>query len=101
MLEVLHAHRGGRGVTSLVDELGWPQPQVSKHLGVLRRAGLVSVERSGRQRVYRVNGEALRPAFDWLMHFEEHWDHAIQRIKERAERLGAMPVDARAPVKEE
>jgi DNA-binding transcriptional ArsR family regulator len=86
------ADRGGntpreRDVTGLVRELGWPQPQVSRHLGVLREAGLVSVARKGRRRMYTVNGEQLRPLYDWIKAYEKHWDHQLERIRDRAERL--------------
>src|SRR5882672_2998340 len=67
--EVLGAVAKGDGacdVSWLVEELGWPQPQVSKHLGVLRRVGLVSVERKGRRRMYTLNGEKLRTVYDWI-----------------------------------
>src|SRR5260221_2877935 len=85
--EVLGALAGGeRDVTWLVDELRWPQPQVSKHLGVLRTVGLVSVTRKGRRRVYRVNGSGLRRGYDWVKSYERLWDHQLQRIKEPAER---------------
>jgi DNA-binding transcriptional ArsR family regulator len=85
--EVLGALAGGqRDVTWLVHELGWPQPQVSKHLGVLRKVGLVSVTRQGRRRVYCVNGAELRPVYDWVKTYEHFWEQQLQRIKERAER---------------
>src|SRR5215207_2844884 len=77
---------GDRDVTRLVADLGWPQPLVSKHLGVLRRVGLVSVTRKGRSRVYTVNGPALRPVYDWVKAYERFWDNQVQRIKDRAER---------------
>jgi len=76
-----------RDVTWLVETLGWPQPQVSKHLGVLRRAGLVSVVRKGRRRMYSLNGDNLRPVYEWVKNYERFWDHQLRRIKDRAERL--------------
>lgn len=76
---------GGSDVSALVERLGWPQPRVSKHLGVLRRAGLVSVERRGRRRVYRVRGERLRGVYDWVRHFERFWESQLDRVKTRAE----------------
>jgi DNA-binding transcriptional ArsR family regulator len=86
--EVLGALAGGeRDVSRLVEELGWPQPQVSKHLGVLRKVGLVSVSRKGRRRVYSVNGRELRPVYDWVKRYERFWEHQLHRIKERAERV--------------
>jgi DNA-binding transcriptional ArsR family regulator len=80
------AHGGGeRDVSWLVEELGWPQPQVSKHLGVLRKVGLVSVVRKGKRRMYSLNGQGLRPVYDWVKTYERFWEHQLQRIKDRAE----------------
>lgn len=76
---------GGSDVSGLVGALGWPQPQVSKHLGVLREAGLVSVVRKGRRRVYTLNGQQLRTVYDWVKTYERFWEHQLQRIKDRAE----------------
>lgn len=78
---------GGRDVTWLVEELGWPQPQVSKHLGVLREVGLVSVVRKGRRRMYSLNGEELKPVYEWVKRYERFWEHQLDRIKARAERM--------------
>jgi DNA-binding transcriptional ArsR family regulator len=77
--------RGERPVNDLVRALGWPQPQVSKHLGVLKKVGLVSERREGRQRVYRMNGEKLKPVHDWVRTFEHFWQHQLDRIRARAE----------------
>lgn len=76
-----------RDVTWLVDRLGWPQPLVSKHLAVLREVGLVSVERRGRRRVYTVNGERLRPVYEWVRMYERFWSSQLLRLKDRAERM--------------
>ena len=76
---------GGKPVNDLVVELGWPQPQVSKHLGVLREVGLVNVRKVGRQRVYTLNGDKLKPVHEWVKHFERFWKHQLDRVKERAE----------------
>jgi DNA-binding transcriptional ArsR family regulator len=77
---------GERPVNDVVEALGWAQPLVSKHLGVLREAGLVAVRRQGRQRLYSVNAERLKPIHDWAGTFERFWDHQLHRIKARAER---------------
>jgi len=77
--------KGEQPVNDLVRTLGWAQPQVSKHLGVLRGAGLVSERRAGRQRVYRVNGERLKPVHEWVKNYERFWQHQLERIKARAE----------------
>ena len=73
-------------VNDLVCSLGWPQPQVSKHLGVLKKVGLVSVRQVGRQRLYTLNAQKLQPVHDWVKSFERFWDHQLGRIKELAER---------------
>lgn len=86
VLGALAAGGGEQAVGDLVITLGWPQPQVSKHLGVLREVGLVTVRRRGRHRVYSVNGEQLKPIYDWVQMFEQFWAQHIDRIKERAER---------------
>jgi DNA-binding transcriptional ArsR family regulator len=76
---------GERPVNDVVESLGLAQPQVSKHLRVLREVGLVSVRGSGRQRLYKLNAERLKPIHDWVRTFEQFWDHQLHRIKERAE----------------
>lgn len=77
---------GEMPVNDLVGRLGWPQPMVSKHLGVLKEVGLVTARRSGRQRLYQVNGERLKTIHDWAKMFEKFWSHQLLRIKEHAER---------------
>ena len=77
---------GEMPVGDLVVRLGWPQPMVSKHLGVLKEVGLVKARREGRQRLYSVNGEKLKTIHDWAKTFERFWAHQLLRIKEQAER---------------
>jgi len=81
--------RGERPVNDVVQSLGIAQPQVSKHLRVLREVGLVHVRGSGRQRVYRLNAERLKPIHDWVRALEPFWDHQLDRIKARAERMAS------------
>ncbi len=78
--------RGERPVNDMVAALHLTQPQVSKHLRVLREVGLVSVRGSGQQRLYTLNAERLKTIYDWVRTFEPFWDHQLDRIKERAER---------------
>ena len=73
-------------VNELVHALGWPQPTMSKHLGVLKEVGLVCMRRAGRQRFYRINAQRLKTIHDWTKHFERYWSHQLDRIKARAER---------------
>ncbi len=82
--------QGEQTVTYVVEALGVPQPLVSKHLGVLRRVGLVSVRREGRKRMYRVNGEQLKPIHDWVKVYERFWQQQLDRIKRRAEAMHAQ-----------
>ena len=74
-----------RQVGDIVIAVGLDQPSVSKHLGVLRRVGLVHVRRNGRHRLYRTNAEAIRPMHEWTQTFERLWQHQLSRVKERAE----------------
>src|SRR5262245_30315717 len=95
--------RGERPVNDLVESLGWPQPQVSKHLAVLRMVGLVTVRREGRHRLYRLNAARLKPIHDWVKTYERFWQHQLERIKSRAESklkssAGASP---RVPIQKE
>jgi DNA-binding transcriptional ArsR family regulator len=67
-------------VGDLVDRLGFSQPQVSKHLGVLREVGLVLARADGRHRYYRVNGAGLKPIYDWVRSFERTWNTRLDRL---------------------
>ncbi len=67
-------------VGDLVDRLGLTQPQVSKHLAVLRAVGLVTVRADGKHRLYRVDGRALRPIHDWVRSFERTWNTRLDRL---------------------
>ena len=69
----------------VVVRLKMPQPAVSKHLGVLRKVGVVSVIKRGQHRMYRLNAAELKPIHDWVKTFERYWTDQISRIKERAE----------------
>jgi DNA-binding transcriptional ArsR family regulator len=71
---------GERPVNDLVDLLGLAQPQVSKHLRVLREVGAVDVREHGRQRLYRLNGHALKPMHDWLVGFEQSWSERFDAL---------------------
>lgn len=83
ILEIL----GGRHmtVTQLVIELKWPQPTVSKHLGVLKTVGLVRVERRSREMIYHLDPGAIRSIHEWTRLFEQLWSGQLDRIKSRAE----------------
>jgi DNA-binding transcriptional ArsR family regulator len=71
---------GERPVNELVLRLGLAQPQVSKHLRVLREVGAVAVREDGRQRLYRVNGRALKPIHDWVSGYERTWSERFDEL---------------------
>ncbi len=74
-----------RPVGQIVTALRLDQPSVSKHLGVLRKVGLVRVRCDGRHKYYRTNATAIRPLHEWTSEFEKYWRHQLLRVKERAE----------------
>jgi DNA-binding transcriptional ArsR family regulator len=93
ILDVLAS--GERPVNDIVDRLGLAQPQVSKHLRVLREVGAVEVRGDGRRRLYRVNGRALKPIHDWVKEYERTWserfdelDVVLEELKEKEARDG-------------
>jgi DNA-binding transcriptional ArsR family regulator len=94
--QILDALAGGeRPVNDLVDLLGLAQPQVSKHLRVLREVGAVDVRGEGRQRLYRLNGNALKPIHDWVKNYERLWsdrfdelDVVLEELKHKEEEDG-------------
>ena len=71
---------GERPVNDIVTTLGLAQPQVSKHLRVLREVGVVDVREDGRQRLYRLNGHALKPIHDWVKSYERSWSERFDRL---------------------
>jgi DNA-binding transcriptional ArsR family regulator len=87
---------GERPVNDLVRILGLAQPQVSKHLRVLREVGAVDVREQGRQRLYRLNGHALKPIHDWVKNYERSWserfdqlDVVLEELKQKEEGNGS------------
>jgi DNA-binding transcriptional ArsR family regulator len=95
--QILDVLAGGeRPVNDLVRLLGVTQPQVSKHLRVLREVGVVDVRDEGRQRVYRLNGPALKPIHDWVSKYERTWserfeamDDVLEDLKQKEEGHGS------------
>lgn len=80
-------------VGELVDRLGLTQPQVSKHLAVLREVGLVHVRADGKHRLYRINGPALRPIHDWVRGFERTWNNRLDRLDDLLAELTTQEED--------
>ena len=76
---------GEHAVGDVVLRLRMAQPAVSKHLGVLRKVGVVTVSKRGQMRYYRLNAKELKPVHDWVKVYERFWAHQLDRIKLRAE----------------
>ena len=86
--QILDVLAGGElPVNEVVFRLGLSQPQVSKHLRVLREVGAVDVREDGRQRLYRLNGEALKPIHDWIAQYEQTWSDRFERLDAVLEEL--------------
>ena len=98
IIELLSRGRG-LAVGTIVLSLGLPQPAVSKHLGVLRKVGVVTVTKQGQQRVYQLQAEKLKVVHDWVKTFEGLWDYQLDRIKERAEQRAREQSESPAPLK--
>jgi DNA-binding transcriptional ArsR family regulator len=79
--QILDVLAGGeRPVNDLVAQLGLAQPLVSKHLRVLREVGLVEVHDEGRQRIYGINANPLKPIHDWVKTYERSWSERFDRL---------------------
>ena len=79
--QILDALAGGeRPVNDLVRLVGLAQPQVSKHLRVLREVGVVDVRHEGRRRLYRLNGHGLKPIHDWVKNYELLWSERFEEL---------------------
>jgi DNA-binding transcriptional ArsR family regulator len=87
IVELLRA--GPRSVNDIVDRLSLGQPLVSKHLRVLKDAGLVDVEPRARQRLYELRAKPLRQMHDWLDRYRKHWDERFDQLDELVVKLEA------------
>ena len=79
--------QGEMPVNDLVELLGLAQPQVSKHLRVLREVGAVEVRSDGRRRLYSLNASALKPIHDWVKEYESAWEERFDRLDDVLEDL--------------
>jgi DNA-binding transcriptional ArsR family regulator len=86
ILDLLRAEE--RPVSELVRELSVSQPAVSKHLRVLREAGLVTVRPEAQRRVYRVEPEPLKELDEWLAPYRNLWSERLDRLERH---LDSMP----------
>lgn len=78
---------GAQTVRMLTDNSGVSQPAVSKHLGVLKHAGLVSARHRGRQTHYTARPRALAPLVDWMSYYSHFWHDRFDRLENLLERM--------------
>lgn len=79
---------GEQPVGALVGQLKVSQPTVSKHLKILRQAGLVEVRSEAQRRLYRVRSEPLRQMYEWLHQYRRLWESRLDKLEEH---LDTMP----------
>jgi DNA-binding transcriptional ArsR family regulator len=77
------ARRSGSTATDLADLLPVTRQAITKHLAVLREAGLVTTEQHGREVRYRVVPGSLRPAGDWIATAESQWQRRLSRLRQQ------------------
>jgi DNA-binding transcriptional ArsR family regulator len=80
-------HDGEQTVRALTDRAGVSQPAVSKHLAVLRGAGLVRGRRDGRQTHYRARPRGLAPLIDWMSLYRAFWRDRFDRLETFLKRM--------------
>lgn len=76
-----------RPVAEVAGALGLKQPATSKHLGVLRRVGLVYVRQAGKQRLYGLDARGLEPIHEWTGGFEQYWNESFDRLNDYVKEL--------------
>ena len=81
--------QGERSVNDIAEELGLKQPQVSKHLRVLKEVGLVSVRSEAQQHFYKIKADGLKPVHEWVKSFEQLWNERFDRLAEYLRELQA------------
>src|SRR5688572_14786638 len=74
------ARDGASNVTELLAALSISQPAVSRHLRVVREAGLIRSRKAGRLRLYAIEATSLRQVYDWVAHFEKYWDAKLDGL---------------------
>jgi DNA-binding transcriptional ArsR family regulator len=86
--EILDALMAGeKTVGAIVNDLSMSQPQVSKHLGVLSKVGLVRCRAEGRRRLYRLEPARLQPFQDWLAKYQQAWNERLDRMDDYLKEL--------------
>jgi DNA-binding transcriptional ArsR family regulator len=87
---------GERSVSALLEPFPISQPALSKHLRILREAGLVEERADGRRRLYRLRPEPLMAVHDWVGHYERFWLERLERLGAALDKRAAVERDDRA-----
>lgn len=95
MLEMLRDHPAS--VTELANALPIARPGVSRHLRVLREAGLVTVEQDAQRRIYSLRPEALVEVDEWLESYRDLWQHRLDALHTRGRQRAARQGDMSSP----
>jgi DNA-binding transcriptional ArsR family regulator len=74
------AKEGEKNATELLEPFSISQPAVSKHLRVLREAGLIRSRKDGRMRIYEIEANQLRQVYDWVSHFDKYWEEKLDAL---------------------
>ena len=74
-------HHGPTPVNELASAFSQSRPAISKHLRILREARVVTEERQGRERVYRLQPEQLREIADWILPYRAFWQRSLGNLK--------------------
>lgn len=77
---------GPRAIADIAAEFDMTRPAVAKHLAILKEGGIIAAEAQGRERINRLNPDALKTAADWLSHFDRFWDVRLAKLKEVVEK---------------
>ena len=72
---------GPRAIGDIAAEFDMTRPAVAKHLAILKEGGVIAVETKGRERINRLEPEALKTAADWLSYFDRFWDDRLAKLK--------------------
>jgi DNA-binding transcriptional ArsR family regulator len=81
-----------QSVGEIEQRLGMPQPTVSKHLRVLREAGVVEATVDAQRRLYRLTPDPLRELDDWLAPFRQFWSARLDALERHLDRMHSKPV---------
>jgi DNA-binding transcriptional ArsR family regulator len=81
------SREGAQTVRMLTDQSGVSQPAISKHLGILKRAGLVRARHRGRETHYTAQPRSLAPLVDWMTYYSRFWHARFDRLEDLLERM--------------